>query len=163
MYDDLLDEATKAIAACCDGVSASQKDKIWSSVFSRFPDTWDSLRRQRLVYFSYRIGACAYSATVSPDSALDELVSRNILVALPMTYEDFLPMSAAGIFQSNLGTEKSGQSTTAFKFSDQDGLQKALGCKVMDIDAAYAAVEEASLRSCAEQLGLAADALVLKV
>lgn len=161
LYDDLLDKATKAIAACCDGVSASQKDKIWSSVFSRFPNTWDSLRRQRLVYFSYRIGACAYSAaTVSPDSALDELVSRNILVALPMTNEDFLPMSAAGIFQSNLGIEKSSQSTTAIKFSDQDGLQKALGCKVMDMDAAYAAVQEASLRSCAEQLGLAADALV---
>lgn len=106
---------------------------------------------------------CAESVNVSPDSALDELVSRDILVALPMTYEDFLPMSAAGIFQSNLGTEGYSQRTTVVRFSDQDGLQKALGCKVMDMDTAYAAVQEASLRTCAVQLGLAADAFVSQV
>jgi uncharacterized glyoxalase superfamily metalloenzyme YdcJ len=122
LHDDLLNEAGGLIATCSDSAPESQKDKILANVFGRFPDTWDSLRQQKLVYFSYRVGASADFATVPPDPFLEELVRRNILVAVPMTYEDFLPMSAAGSFRFNLGTGNNGQKTAAVRPSDQDGL-----------------------------------------
>ena len=34
---------------------------------------------------------------------MDALVEQGLVEAQPITYEDFLPVSAAGIFQSNLG------------------------------------------------------------
>lgn len=159
LHDDLLNEAGGLIATCSDSAPESQKDKILANVFSRFPDTWDSLRQQKLVYFSYRVGASADFATVPPDPFLEELVRRNILVAVPMTYEDFLPMSAAGSFRFNLGTGNWKQ-----RSEDGSGWSLRPGRFVMlDMDAAYAAVQEASLRSCAKHLGIEEEALVLQV
>jgi uncharacterized glyoxalase superfamily metalloenzyme YdcJ len=37
-----------------------------------------------------------------PPSSLDDLVAAGVLRYDPIVYEDFLPVSAAGIFQSNL-------------------------------------------------------------
>jgi uncharacterized glyoxalase superfamily metalloenzyme YdcJ len=55
----------------------------------------------------------------------------------PLTYEDFLPVSAAGIFQSNLGDE------TRETYGDQGAqasFEVALGRPVLDPFALYAAM-----------------------
>ena len=69
----------------------------------------------------------------------------------PIVYEDFLPVSAAGIFQSNLG--EGGTS-----HYDQSGSRKefetALGSSIHDEMALYAAIEHSSLQASLTALGL---------
>jgi uncharacterized glyoxalase superfamily metalloenzyme YdcJ len=96
--------------------------------FAEFPDSWDALREQELAYFRYR-----------RDSG--------IVQAEPITYEDFLPVSAAGIFQSNLGDEARGSAYG--ETGAQAEFEAHLGCKVGDPFALY---EKAQLDSLKELL-----------
>ncbi|WP_299309551.1 VOC family protein [uncultured Croceicoccus sp.] len=78
--------------------------------FARFPDDLDAMREEALAFF--RDGH-------------------------PVTYEDFLPVSAAGIFQSNLGAETSSGHGEAG--SARDAFEDALGMAVHDPFALYRA------------------------
>jgi uncharacterized glyoxalase superfamily metalloenzyme YdcJ len=62
-----------------------------------------------------------------------------------MIYEDFLPVSAAGIFQSNLGSETKARSQG---HSSKAEFEKALGAAVQDEIALYAQRQKASLARC---------------
>jgi len=57
-------------------------------------------------------------------------------------YEDFLPVSAAGIFQSNLG---GGEQRAYVAQENQDAFEAALGAPVHDPFALYAQAQEASI------------------
>lgn len=76
---------------------------------------------------------------------LASLIERKLVRAVPVTYEDFLPVSAAGIFKSNLdersGLIESGQS------ANRGLLEKALGKPVGDYHALYRQQEGASIRN----------------
>ena len=77
------------------------------------------------------------------------LLDEGALDISPIIYEDFLPVSAAGIFQSNLGDEKaqSGQSQSSLaQFVD------ALGADPADEFDLYAAIQEASLKKALGQV-----------
>ena len=107
--------------------------------FTELPDDWDALRREGLAYFSYTITG----KQGAPDAAsLDMLVADGYAAADPIIYEDFLPVSSAGIFQSNLGeadrTHYEGRSNKA-------AFEAALGRPVIDEFALYAAQEAASI------------------
>jgi len=115
-----------------------------AAAFADFPDTLDELRRQGLGYFRYRpTGAGAKPSadereTLSPE----EWVARGYASADPIVYEDFLPVSAAGIFQSNLG----GTEQRAYAANEnQAEFEAALGAKVDDPFALYARLQEESL------------------
>ncbi|ASK21433.1 hypothetical protein CEK60_19955 [Halomonas sp. N3-2A] len=61
--------------------------------------------------------------------------------AQPITYEDFLPVSAAGIFQSNVG----GTGSEAYAGNaNRDAFEEALGAQVTDELSLYAERENAS-------------------
>ena len=47
----------------------------------------------------------AHRQAIHPGDDPQPLIERGWVAAQPITYEDFLPVSAAGIFQSNLGNE----------------------------------------------------------
>ena len=68
----------------------------------------------------------------------------------PIVYEDFLPVSAAGIFQSNLGDGAGGDARPA---CTQAEFEAALGCPVRDEYELYAAIQADSLRSARAMLG----------
>ncbi|MOA40114.1 hypothetical protein D3C78_1619520 [compost metagenome] len=68
-----------------------------------------------------------------------------------LVYEDFLPVSAAGIFQSNLGDE--GQAEYGSN-ANREAFEEALGLTVQDELALYAQSEQRSLLACAQALGL---------
>ena len=59
-----------------------------------------------------------------------------------MIYEDFLPVSAAGIFQSNLGGEERDEYASQ---ANQAQFEHDLGADVIDEIALYASREQASL------------------
>lgn len=77
------------------------------AVFNAFPDSEFLLRQQGLAWFRYRLTPAGEShrQSIHPGDDPQPLIERGWVVAQPITYEDFLPVSAAGIFQSNLGNE----------------------------------------------------------
>lgn len=76
--------------------------------------------------------------------ALDHLFADGYVKAEPLIYEDFLPVSAAGIFQSNLGEdEQKSYNSNAAKAA----FEEALGRCVLDEIALYQATEWRSIEA----------------
>ena len=100
-----------------------------------------------LAWFRYRLTPSgeAHRQAIRPDDDPQPLIERGWLVAQPITYEDFLPVSAAGIFQSNLGNETQARSHGN---SSRDAFEQALGCAVYDEFALYQEAQERSKRRC---------------
>ncbi|MFD6135654.1 2-oxoadipate dioxygenase/decarboxylase family protein [Isoptericola sp. NPDC060257] len=106
---------------------------VWRRVF---PDTEAGLARQGLGYFTYEVGD-------------DGTVTRE-----PIVYEDFLPRSAAGIFQSNLTEEGSKDASQAGEERDADWMAGAVGRELFDPFDLYAAQVAASRDRAAKRLGV---------
>jgi uncharacterized glyoxalase superfamily metalloenzyme YdcJ len=118
-----------------------------AAAFTEFPDDFDALRRDGLTYVEYRLtpaGQAARAADALPAADPEQLIALGLLRADPITYEDFLPVSAAGIFRSNLGEITQAQYDAA---SNQAAFEAALGAPVHDPFALYAAQQSASLRA----------------
>lgn len=71
----------------------------------------------------------AHRQAIHPGDDPQPLIERGWVVAQPITYEDFLPVSAAGIFQSNLGNETQ---TRSHGNASREAFEQALGCPVLD-------------------------------
>ena len=147
LYDQLLAEVRKTISPAGDGSNADAYRKTLSQVFEAFPDTHEGLRQQGLAYYRYAVGNVA-----ADGSDVEALIASGALVAEPITYEDFLPVSAAGIFQSNLGDERRDDLQAS---PNRAAFEQALGASVSDELALYAAEQEASLRVALKVLGVA--------
>lgn len=175
LYDRLLDETSAAAHAASSGNQRQHHqlmDEASVRIFgASYPDSWDVLRQQGLVYFDYRPTEKATAGTTTGQATVDSLLAAGLIEATPLTYEDFLPFSAAGIFQSNLAgnstasprslatspSKQPGQVTRSV--ADVDSLEKALGCKVLDADQLYAYAQQESLRRCEVALGLVEGSL----
>ena len=113
-----------------------------TAAFAAFPDDHDALRQQRLAFYHYS----AVADVPLGAQSLEEAIGAGSVRAEPILYEDFLPVSAAGIFRSNL-TE--GENATPAPSSRQADFEDALGCAVLDPFALYAAQSDASAASIA--------------
>lgn len=144
LYDELLTKArTQAGTPEKDPVGYN---KVLADVFLAFPDDYKSLYEQDLAYFFYRVNkADDRLKTASKDDA-KALVADGVLAIEPIVYEDFLPVSAAGIFQSNLGDDAK-QSSEA-DLSDKQAFETALGASVYDECVLYQAMMDKSLEDC---------------
>ncbi|PVF10865.1 DUF1338 domain-containing protein, partial [Yersinia pestis] len=85
------------------------------------------------------------------EMTLDELIDNGFIQYEPLVYEDFLPVSAAGIFQSNLG-EKGQSHFTGH--SNKADFQRDLGIAVIDELQLYEATQQRSVAECAAALKL---------
>jgi len=85
-----------------------------------------------------------------------------VVEAHPSTYEDFLPISVMGIFQSNLQScIKPNQPPKLTQSSgDQCGLEEALGEMVFDPYQWYAEVQNDSLKRVSNKLGIPLERLM---
>ncbi len=90
--------------------SDREHDRAMADAFAAFPDDWDTMRDDGLAYF----GADGE----------------------PLTYEDFLPVSAAGIFRSNL---RQSDAAVIAGEGDQAEFEAAMGKPVRDMFALYEA------------------------
>jgi uncharacterized glyoxalase superfamily metalloenzyme YdcJ len=78
---------------------------------------------------------------------IDSLIESGHVRFDPILYEDFLPVSAAGIFQSNLGVE----STAAIAaLSRQEEFERALGVVVENIFEHYEEIQKKSIEECVD-------------
>ncbi len=139
LYDKLLLEAS----ASDQSKNNDQHQLHFSKAFAAFPDDIEALRQQQLGYFRYVLKPDV-KLTESQNSRehLNQLIKQGLVQATPIIYEDFLPVSAAGIFQSNLGSEKGNVSSGN---PNQSAFEAALGRKVIDEFSLYAEIEAASL------------------
>lgn len=147
LYDELLNEVRKVITPAGDGSNADAYRRTLGDIFQAFPDDHQSLRQQGLAYYRYTAGNAA-----ADGGDVEALVAAGALVAEPITYEDFLPVSAAGIFQSNLGDENRDDLQAS---PNRAAFEQALGATVSDELALYAAEQQASLDAALKALGLA--------
>ncbi|WDF74461.1 VOC family protein [Novosphingobium sp. KACC 22771] len=114
LYDRLLARAQA-------GPAGMPYEQRLAQAFADFPDDMEALVAQELIYVR---------RVTAPDGSL---------ALEPLTYEDFLPVSAAGIFQSNLGA----QHHDAYgQQGAQAAFEAALGRAVLDPFALYAAMAD---------------------
>ena len=142
LYDQLLAQARDSGGA---GSTGQDYPTRLAAAFSAFPDDHDTLRREGLGYYRYALtdAGRATPAAVG-DLPAEALIAAGLASADPIVYEDFLPVSAAGIFQSNLG----GDEQRAYAaHANRDAFEQALGMKVEDEFAIYERLQAESLAS----------------
>lgn len=139
LYDELIDEWRQATAS---EEKPEVKEQLLAEIFKRFPDDLVSIRRQELAYFNYKPKG---DKNQSLAGDLESLIESGLIEFEPVTYEDFLPVSAAGIFHSNLGQ---GGNKDAVAVADQGFFEKALGAKVKKEFELYTEMQNASIAKC---------------
>lgn len=147
LYDTLLAESR----ALSRGTPTHETQRILVECFAAFPDDSTAMREQGLAYFEYiptgRRGRAVRDGQIP--ATTDALVRMGLATVRPIVYEDFLPVSAAGIFRSNLGQDGNG----AFQANpNKSAFEDALGAPVLDEFALYAEMERASVKRCLETL-----------
>ena len=141
LYDRLLADARMEITPKADGSNAHAYEAALSSHFAAFPDDWRAIHDQKLGYFRYHRSDKA-TGTIAPARLSDALDEGDIIIT-PVIYEDFLPVSAAGIFQSNLGDNAT---ISAVDNASKSAFESALGQHVLDEFSHYEALSQASLK-----------------
>lgn len=126
LYDDVL-------------ARSEQDPAAWQSI----PDDLETLRRERLIHVIYK-RARGSDAPISPES-LDATIARGEVVYSPLRYEDFLPVSAAGIFASNLGQYGTRSEIPTPPSSSREQLEGYMEASIHDAQEGYAREEQASL------------------
>ncbi|MDX3936858.1 VOC family protein [Stenotrophomonas sp.] len=142
LYDQLLAQARDSGGA---GSTGQDYPTRLAAAFTAFPDDHDTLRREGLGYYRYALTeACRANPGAVGDLPAEALIAAGLASADPIVYEDFLPVSAAGIFQSNLG----GDEQRAYAaHANRDAFEQALGMEVEDEFAIYERLQAESLTS----------------
>ncbi|NWB68624.1 VOC family protein [Pseudomonas sp. I8001] len=148
LYDQLLNAARDELGAFPNEANAGRYTELMEQHFQAFPDNYQQMREQELAYFRYFVTEKGLAA---PDKfkTLDELIAAGHVDVEPLVYEDFLPVSAAGIFQSNLGD--AAQSHYAAN-SNQAEFEKALGRQTIDELKLYGETQQRSIDECKRAL-----------
>jgi uncharacterized glyoxalase superfamily metalloenzyme YdcJ len=137
LYDQLLNDTRARVRPAADGSNAAEYEAALADVFKAFPDTWDGM-------------------SVSGRRAdLETAIEAGLIQFDPIVYEDFLPVSAAGIFQSNLGDDAAQDFVAS---PNQVMFERDLGATVLDEFAHYAGIQRASLEMCLGIVNMAAAA-----
>jgi uncharacterized glyoxalase superfamily metalloenzyme YdcJ len=150
-YDAALAEV-EAIRARGEEPSTQDLERAYADL----PDAADELRQAGLGHFTYAVteqGRRANREALPGD--LGALIDGGFVEARPIRYEDFLPVSAAGIFASNLrqaGARHEGSSPHT-----QQDLEAIMERPILDSFALYAAQEAASVAAVKAALGTAAS------
>ncbi len=124
------------------------------TVFSAFPDSHEEMHRQGLAYYCYLVDS-QVPLKNKETLNIDDLVENGNLALKSISYEDFLPVSAAGIFTSNLdGDTTNEESQQLEQSSNQASFEEALGASVLNSFKLYEKMQQDSLESALKLLGI---------
>lgn len=130
-------------------------EALYAKAFAPFAKTLDGLLESGMVYGRYSAtpkGIAAKGTIKTTD--IHELVRLGYTRVDGLRYEDFLPVSAAGIFASNLN-QYGTKSTAAVKPAyTQAMLEEILGKRIIDADGVYAGVQARSMLETYAALGV---------
>lgn len=143
LYDNLLNEVRKLIIPSPDGSNAEEYMNVLINTFKAFPSDPDEMRKEKIAYFQYFLRDKSTKLNSKRDS-LEDLIKDGTIDFIPITYEDFLPVSAAGIFASNASDKKR---EDQFESSSKVDFEKALGQSVYNEFELYQEMEDESLRA----------------
>jgi uncharacterized glyoxalase superfamily metalloenzyme YdcJ len=159
LYDDCLAEAERQLAAA--GLAPHQwreREAILAAAFHPFPKTLPELYQQGLVFVRFRPTVAGWERAGSlPPLDLADLIAEGFVTYDGLRYEDFLPVSAAGIFASNLnqyGTQATAASRPVYEQTD---LEAILQLPIVDAMAEAAELQRRSLVQTLEALGRGLD------
>ena len=153
LYDELLNVARAELGEFPNEANAVRYAGILEQTFKAFPDSYEQMRAEGLAYFRYFVTDQGIAANEHAQADLEQLISAGAIRYEPLVYEDFLPVSAAGIFQSNLGDDAQSHYNTS---SNQQDFQQALGRNTINELKLYAGTQQRSLQACGKALGIAA-------
>ena len=140
LYDQLLAQARDSGGA---GSTGQDYPTRLAAAFTAFPDDHATLRREGLGYYRYSLtDAGRADPAAIGDLPAEALIAAGLASADPIVYEDFLPVSAAGIFQSNLGGE---EQRAYAAHANREAFEQALGMQVEDEFAIYERLQAESL------------------
>jgi uncharacterized glyoxalase superfamily metalloenzyme YdcJ len=130
-------------------------EKLYADPFAPFGTTLTELvaRQQVYVRFVPTQAGKAAKGTIG-DLNIAELINGGYVTIEGLRYEDFLPVSAAGIFASNLnqyGTQSTAKTKPKYT---QAQLEQVLGRPIICSDAVYRALQARSVLDLAAELGL---------
>lgn len=94
------------------------------------------------------------STSSNGSTSLSDLLLLGVIEYEPITYEDFLPLSAGGTFNSNLGTVSKSKQLITDAEPDLDGFQRSLGVPVTDEFKLYEQMQGESMEQCGLRLGM---------
>jgi uncharacterized glyoxalase superfamily metalloenzyme YdcJ len=155
LYDGLLLAAKAELGAPPNEENAQLYNEIMRRVFQAFPDDLESLFKNGLIFVRYYpVLAKTQTHEVADIKQLsqNELVTQGFIRYNAIVYEDFLPVSAAGILQSNLGDNASGEGLSR---SSRAEFESALGSDVRDEFLLYQKTQDNSLEATLKALGIA--------
>ncbi|HXV30345.1 MAG TPA: VOC family protein [Sinorhizobium sp.] len=155
LYDRLLDQSRQIVRPAADGSNAREYEAALAKVFAAFPDNWAEIREAGLGYFSYSLTETGRQTKLPGRRDLESLIADGLVQFDPIVYEDFLPVSAAGIFQSNLGD---GAQQEFVASPNQQRFEADLGAAVLNEFDHYAGIEKASIENCLRALTAAVAA-----
>jgi uncharacterized glyoxalase superfamily metalloenzyme YdcJ len=123
--------------------------------FAPFPKSLHELLRQGLVYGRYSATPAGIAqAARAGTTDRHELVRLGFARVEGLRFEDFLPVSAAGIFASNLqqyGTKATAATVPSYT---RESFEAMLGKPIIEADAVYRSIEANSLIEMYSALGL---------
>ncbi|WP_111768662.1 VOC family protein [Nakamurella deserti] len=154
-YEELLEATDRRVADDPQAVAAEVARDVWEH---GFPTSETVLAADGLAYFDFHAVPTTGTGGGTPPAGLAAQLEQGWVRAEPIVYEDFLPRSAAGIFQSNLtdaGTRDLDREGAAY---DSAWMSGVLGREVLDPYQLYAARSDASLAAARSSLGLAPTA-----
>lgn len=153
LYDQLLNATREEMGGAPTEANAPQYYQTLAKHFEAFPDDLVELFKQDLAYFVFTPTAqgLAKKGKYPADISMTQLVEGGDVRLDAIVYEDFLPVSAAGIFQSNLGD---GGTAEYKQMSNQELFERDLGSAVIDEQRLYQEQSQRSLAQCFAALGL---------
>jgi uncharacterized glyoxalase superfamily metalloenzyme YdcJ len=154
LYDGMVAEVDRRLAEAPAGTTrVDVAGGVWRE---RLPASEQELAVTGLGFFTYRVaderrGAGRVAGT---QPTVRTLIESGVITPEPIVYEDFLPRSAAGIFQSNLTDEGSRDDEQASTFYDIGRLSDVIGLPISDPTLLYQAQQMASLADAEQALGI---------
>jgi uncharacterized glyoxalase superfamily metalloenzyme YdcJ len=156
LYDELITATERAIT---DGglasITAEGRNEVAAHIWRRrVPLTETQLAAEDLAYFTFHVDDAHRPRGATPPHDLRSLLDQRWILPEPVVYEDFLPKSAAGIFQSNLTCDGYRDDTQAVAQIDAEWLEGTLETALHDPDDLYRYIRDRSLATVARHLGI---------
>lgn len=140
LYDKLLFKAKN-------GDSKIEYSIRLKEAFKEFPDNYEQIRQQKLAYFYYSESSLSKNLKPKSDD-VEYLIDYGFVKVIPIIYEDFLPVSAAGIFTSNLSNNTQSSiynKTDSYGNNNLRHFEEALGVAVHSSFKLYEKLQQQSL------------------
>ena len=153
LYDRMVAESDARLALAPAGTTRVEvAARVWTE---HLPRTERELALQGLAFFTYRLDEEALDgALLTGTASLPDLIEAGIAVPEPIVYEDFLPRSAAGIFQSNLTEEGSKDDEQVGTSYDIHRMSRIVGSEVHDPNDLYQRQQDDSIAALARRLNI---------